>query len=134
MKSRPPKARTYSVLTLFISLKAVGNLSLAWGMKHLPQTMSASPLPYLRAMLDPFVAAGIIALILALLMRMALFSLADLSFVLPVTAVGYILATILGKTFLHEDVSVQRWLGTLLIVGGAALVGSGEHRTEIEIE
>src|SRR5215469_11087113 len=102
MKSHPAKARTYSVVTLFIALKAAGNLSLAWGMKHFPQTMSASPLPYLRAMLNPFVAGGIAALIVALLTRMALFSLADLSFVLPVTAVGYILAAILGKTFLHE--------------------------------
>ena len=134
MKSRPPKARTYSVLTVFIALKAAGNLSLAWGMKHFPQTMSASPLPYLQAMLDPFVAGGIAALILALLARMALFSLADLSFVLPVTAVGYLLATILGKTFLHEDVSIQRWLGTLLIVAGAALVATGAHRTELELE
>src|ERR1700691_1110715 len=86
--------RAYSVLTLFIALKAVGNLSLAWGMKRLPQAMSASPWPFLRAMLDPWVAVGIVALILALLTRMALFSLADLSFVLPVTAVGYILAVI----------------------------------------
>ncbi|HLH40832.1 MAG TPA: hypothetical protein VKX39_16900 [Bryobacteraceae bacterium] len=134
MKSHPPKARTYSVLTLFITLKAAGNLSLAWGMKHLPQIMSASPLPYLRAMLDPFVAGGVVALVLALLARMALFSLADLSFILPVTAAGYVLAAILGKTFLHENVSGERWLGTLLIAGGAALVGSGEHRTEIELE
>jgi uncharacterized membrane protein len=134
MKSRPPKARTYSVLALFIVLKAAGNLSLAWGMKHFPQTMSTNPLPYLRAMLDPFVAGGIAALILALLTRMALFSLADLSFVLPVTAVGYLLAAILGKTFLHENVSHERWLGTLLIVAGAALVATGAHRTELEIE
>lgn len=134
MKSPPPKARTYGVLTVFIALKAAGNLWLAWGMKHFPQTVSWSPLPYLRAMLDPFVAAGIAALVLALLTRMALFSLADLSFVLPVTAVGYLLAAILGKTFLHENVSTERWLGTLLIVAGAALVGSGAHRTEIEIE
>jgi uncharacterized membrane protein len=134
MKSGPAKARTYSVLTLFIALKAIGNLSLAWGMKHFTQTMSANPLPYLRAMLDPFVAGGVVALILALLTRMALFSLADLSFVLPVTAVGYILAAILGKTFLHETVSIERWLGTLLIVAGAALVATGAHRTEIEIE
>jgi len=134
MKSRATKARTYGVVTLFIALKASGNLSLAWGMKHIPQSMSASPLPYLRAMLDPFVAVGIVALILALLTRMALFSLADLSFVLPVTAVGYILATILGKTFLHETVTAQRWLGTVLIVFGAALVGSGSHKTELEIE
>src|SRR5208282_303502 len=103
--------RAYSVLTLFIALKAVGNLSLAWGMKHFPQTMSASPLPYLRAMLDPLVALGVLTLILALLTRMALFSLADLSFVLPVTAVGYILAVILGKTVLHETISPRRWAG-----------------------
>jgi uncharacterized membrane protein len=126
--------RAYSALTLFIALKAIGNLSLAWGMKRLPQTMSASPLPFLRAMLDPLVALGIVALILALLTRMALFSLADLSFVLPVTAVGYILAVILGKAFLHETISTQRWTGTVLIAIGAALVGSGSHKTEVAIE
>ncbi len=126
--------RNYAVLTLFIALKAVGNLSLAWGMKHFPHAMSASPLPYLRAMLDPFVALGVAALILALLTRMALLSMADLSFILPVTAVGYIIAAFLGKTFLHETVSAQRWAGTVLIVVGAALVGSGAHKTELEIE
>src|SRR5580658_6542218 len=115
--------RAYSVLALFIILKAVGNLSLAWGMKRLPQTMSASPLPFLRAMLDPLVALGILALILALLTRMALLSLADLSFVLPVTAVGYILAVALGRVFLHATISPQRWAGALLIAIGAALVG-----------
>lgn len=135
-KKRPGAgiARAYTALALFIILKAVGNLSLAWGMKHFPQAMSANPLPYLRAMLNPFVALGIVALILALLTRMALFSLADLSFVLPVTAVGYIIATLLGKIFLHETVSPQRWAGTILIVFGAALVGSGSHKTELEIE
>lgn len=134
MKSRPPKARTYGVVTLFIALKAVGNLSLAWGMKHFPQTVSANPIVYLRAMIDPFVAGGILALIVALLARMALFSLADLSFVLPVTAVGYLVAALMGKTFLHENVSMERWAGVALIVAGAALVGSGAHRTELEIE
>jgi uncharacterized membrane protein len=123
------RSRTAAILLLFIALKAVGNLSLAWGMKHLSASMSASPLPYLRAMLDPFVAAGVIALILALLTRMALLSLADLSFVLPVTAVGYVIAAFLGKTFLHETVTPQRWMGTVLIFLGAALVGSGSAKT-----
>jgi len=126
--------RAYAVLALFIALKAVGNLSLAFGMKHLAQSVSANPLTYLRAMLDPFVAIGVVALILALLTRMALFSLADLSFVLPVTAVGYIIATVLGKVILHETVTAERWAGTVLIVVGAALVGSGAHKTELEIE
>jgi uncharacterized membrane protein len=60
---------------------------------------------------------------------MALFSLADLSFVLPVTAIGYVIAVLIGRVFLHEAVTSQRWLGTLLIFLGAALVGSTSRNT-----
>jgi uncharacterized membrane protein len=116
--------RVWAILFLFIALKAVGNLSLAWGMKHFPQVMSANPIPYIQAMFNPFVALGVVALILALLIRMALLSLADLSYVLPVTAIGYVIAAFMGKTFLNEVVSGQRWLGTVLIFAGAALVSS----------
>jgi uncharacterized membrane protein len=121
--------RTYSVLLLFIALKAVGNLSLAWGMKHLPAA-GANPLSYIRAMLDPFVALGVVALIVALLTRMVLLSLADLSFVLPVTAIGYVIAAFLGKVVLHEVVTNQRWLGTVLIFIGAVLVGSTGEKSK----
>ena len=129
--AREPSAifRVWTIVLLFIALKAAGNLSLAWGMKHFPQTMSANPIPYIQAMFDPFVALGVLALILALLMRMALLSLADLSYVLPVTAIGYVIAAFLGKTFLSETVSGQRWLGTVLIFVGAVLVGSTSHST-----
>lgn len=120
-------ARVAAVLSLFILAKAAGNVSLAWGMKHLPQ--SAEPLPYVRAMFDPFVAAGVAALILAVLLRMALLSLADLSYVLPVTAIGYVLAAFFGKTLLHESVSGQRWMGIGLIIIGALLVGTTRHST-----
>ncbi|HLX46080.1 MAG TPA: EamA family transporter [Bryobacteraceae bacterium] len=113
--------RTYAVVALFIALKAVGNLSLAWGMKHSTH--------YLEALLDPAVALGVALLILSVLTRMALLSMADLSFVLPVTAIGYVLAAFLGKTFLHETVTPQRWAGTVLIVIGAALVGSTSEST-----
>jgi drug/metabolite transporter (DMT)-like permease len=116
--------KTYSVVLIFLVLRAAGNSSMAWGMKQVPEKMSMNPALYLRAMLNPFVAMGVAALILALLTRMALLSLADLSFVLPVTAVGYVVAVFLGKVFLHETVSRQRWLGTALIFAGAALVGS----------
>jgi uncharacterized membrane protein len=116
--------KTYAVLLFFLALKAGGNTSMAWGMKQVPEKMSINPALYLRAMLNPFVAMGIAALILALLTRMALLSLADLSFVLPVTAIGYVIAVFLGKVFLHETVTRQRWLGTLLIFAGAVLVGS----------
>lgn len=128
-----PKARavlkTYFVVVLFLALRAVGNSAMAWGMRQVPERMSMNPALYLHAMLNPFVAVGIAALILALLTRMALLSLADLSFVLPVTAIGYVIAVFLGKVFLHETVSEQRWLGTVLIFAGAALVGSTSGNT-----
>jgi drug/metabolite transporter (DMT)-like permease len=116
--------KTYFILLLFIAQKALGNLSLAWGMKRLPPSSGADPLLYIRAIFDPFVALGIAALILALLTRMVLLSLADLSFVLPVTAAGYVIAALLGHFVLHEPVTGRRWLGTVLICIGAALVSS----------
>src|SRR6202140_4932040 len=106
--------KTYFVLLFFLALKAAGNSWMAWGMKQVPERMSMNPALYLRAMLNPFVTMGIVALILALLTRMALLSLADLSFVLPVTAIGYVFAALLGRFFLHEEVSLERWLGTIL--------------------
>ena len=133
-RSLPTVLKTYTVLFLFLALKAGGNSSMAWGMKHVSEQMSMNPALYLHAMLNPFVALGIIALILALLTRMALLSLADLSFVLPVTAIGYVISVFLGKLFLHETITHQRWLGTLLIFAGALLVGTTSGNTTREAD
>jgi uncharacterized membrane protein len=59
-----------------------------------------------------------------LLLRMSLLSVADLSYVLPVTAAGYVISTFLGRVVLHEQVSLTRWIGSILISVGAALVVS----------
>lgn len=123
------RLRTYTLLFLFVCLRPLGNLSLAWGTKHFPQVLSFEPVVYLRAMIDPFVALGILMLVLSLFTRMALLSLADLSFVLPVTAIGYVLATLFGKVFLHEAVGARHWLGSILIFLGTALVGSTPQNT-----
>ena len=121
--------RTYFLLVLFLALRAFGNLSLAWGTKHMPETLGADPLIYIRSMFHPGIAVGIAMLILALLVRLALLSLADLSFILPMTAIGYVLAALLGRFFLHEQVSPQRWLAVALIFAGAALVSSTPQAT-----
>jgi bacterial/archaeal transporter family protein len=116
--------RAYQLLLVTLLLRPFGNLSLAWGVKQSSELLSIHPSLYLRAMLNPFVAVGIGMLILALFTRLALLSLADLSFVLPLTATGYILSAFLGKVFLNEHVSPNQWLGTLLIFFGVVLVGT----------
>lgn len=117
-------AETTALLLLVICLKPFSNLFLAWGMKGMPGEISMNPLYYVKAMFEPLVALGILMQAFWLLFRMKLLSLADLSFVLPVTAVGYVLTTLLGRIFLHEQVSMQRWIAVLLIFLGTALVGS----------
>jgi uncharacterized membrane protein len=66
---------------------------------------------------------GTTLLILWLLSRMTLLGWADLSYVLPMTSIGYVASAVLGKVFFGEVVTWQRWLGTLLIVAGIIFVG-----------
>ena len=119
----------FALGALVVCLNAVGNLSLAWGMRHTGAMVGLNPLDYLRAMLNPFVALGIVLLIGWLLTRMALLSWADLSFVVPMTSVGYVLSAVLGVWFLAEVVTPVHWTGTLLIFAGTLLVGMTKPNT-----
>ncbi len=119
----------YRLLALTLILRPFGNLCLAWGTRHFTQVLAINPFVYLQAMLNPYVALGVGMLILVTLTRMALLSLADLSFVVPVTALGYVISTILGKFFLSEQVSRSRWLGILLIFAGTVIVSSTSRKT-----
>ncbi len=123
------KLKTFLLAMAVVCFNAFGNLSLAWGMKHLTEQVGWNPVGYIHAMFNPFVAAGIALLILWLLTRMALMSWADLSFALPLTGLGYVLAAILGKVFLDEVISPRQWLGTFLIFAGIALVGTTTHQS-----
>jgi drug/metabolite transporter (DMT)-like permease len=114
-----------------ILLNAFGNLLLTWGLRHVPEHLGLNPAGYIEVMANPFTAVGIAMLILWMLTRMTLMSWADLSFVLPVTAAGYMAATLLGCFVLHEAVSPDRWAGSVLILAGAVLVGltTKKHNT-----
>lgn len=122
--TRNKTLHTYRLLLLVLVVRPLGNLSLAWGTHHFPRTLAFNPLTYLEAMSNPFIAGGILLLMFALFIRLAMLSLADLSYVLPVTSSGYIFSTLLGKYFLGEQVSGYRWLGVLLIFLGTGFVGT----------
>jgi drug/metabolite transporter (DMT)-like permease len=84
-----------------------------------------TPLEYITVLFRPMVSLGVLLLILWLASRMALLSWADLSYVLPVTSVGYVLVALAGRVLLHEQISDKRWLGIGLIMAGVALVTGG---------
>jgi uncharacterized membrane protein len=55
-----------------------------------------------------------------------LMSLADLSFVWPMTALSFVFTTIAAKIILKENISTLRWSGVVFIMIGAALITYSE--------
>jgi len=95
----------------------------------------STPLEYVTMLFQPWVSVGVLLLIVWQLSRMALLSWADLSYVLPVTSIGYVLVALIGRVLLNESISATRWAGILFIMAGVALVSGGTapstvHRQE----
>jgi uncharacterized membrane protein len=98
-----------------------GNFFMKLGMPASLET----PASYILVLFRPAVAFGVALMVLWMLSRMAMLSWADLSYVLPVTAIGYVLVALVGRLLLHEAITGRRWTGILLIVAGVALVSVG---------
>ncbi len=126
------KTRLFAVIVVLSG--AFGNFFLDWGLRKSNTQLSMSPVDYVVAIFDPWVTLGVALLIVWLLARMALLSWADLSYVLPVTAIGYVATALMGRFFLHEQVTPQRWAGTLLIVLGIGFVARTNPSTTPERE
>ena len=81
----------------------------------------------------PYIWHGIGLLTVFYLLYLVALSWADLSFVLPVTAFGYLLNALMAKLLLQEPVSPLRWLGTFIICVGVAVVSTTEQKTTLEV-
>lgn len=57
-------------------------------------------------------------------------SVRDVSFVWPLTSMGFIITALAAHFYLHEKVSALRWAGVLLIAIGAALTSYSEAAKE----
>lgn len=123
------KLKTWIFTFLVVVSNVLGNFSLTFGLRRVGRLLTLSPWPYLEALFNPWVAIGVSLLIVWLLSHMALLSWADLSYVLPVTSIGYVLVALVGKFFLDEKISAARWTGILFIVAGFLLVGRTSPRT-----
>src|ERR1019366_1355310 len=81
------------------------------------------------ALLNPWIGLGILLLIGFFVSYLSALSWADLTYVLPATSLSYILMVLLAKFFLHEHVTLWRWIGVALIVTGVGFVASGPEAT-----
>lgn len=123
------RVKTRVLTAVVVAANVLGNFFMSWGLKRNGAVLGASAAEYLLVFLNPWVAAGVCLLILWMLARMTLLSWADLSYVLPVTSIGYVLNAVMGSVFLGEHIGPARWAGTLFIMAGTALVSSTAVRT-----
>jgi len=65
---------------------------------------------------------GVAFMALAFVSLLAMLSMENVSFVVPVTALSYAAGAIGATLFLGEKISKQRWLGVLVVCIGVTLV------------
>src|SRR3984885_8792828 len=120
------KTRLFAVLTILSNV--AGNSALTKGMQELGP-IGNSPAALIGALFHPWVALGVALLIVWTLTHMALLSWADLSYVMPVTAISYVVTAFAARLLLNESVSLARWVGIVLVTTGVMLVGRTEGST-----
>ena len=129
--------KTATVLIIAIVAQAAGDVFLTKGMKSITSLeVSGSGLfgsqvlhIAVQALQNPMVWIGTLLLIVFFALFSAALSWADLSFVLPATAFGYVLNVAAGYYFLNETVSARRWAGAAIITLGVLFVSRSGHRT-----
>ena len=125
--------KTLIVLFIAICAQTLGDVCLTKGMKSIGQVNTLDPGEIfnlgVQVFTNPLIWVGIIILAASLGLYLAALSWADSSFVLPVTAFGYALNAFMSWRLLGEHVSLSRWIGTMVICVGVAVVSRTEQRT-----
>jgi len=124
--------RKYLVLAAIVVFSSIGDTLLSRGMRTMPglDQIGLSTIPRLiAAVFNPWVIVGIIFLLIFMAAYLTALSWADLTYVLPATAVGYFMMAMLARFFLHEQMSYWRWGGVGLIMAAVGIVANGPELT-----
>jgi len=119
------------LLFLVVASGTGGEICVTRAMKHVGEVTDFRPLAVvrviLRAMKDPWMWIGISMMTLAFFSLLAVLSIENVSFVVPVTALNYAAGALGGKFFLGERVTPRRWAGVLIVCVGVTLVWLGKR-------
>ena len=99
-------------------------------MTTMPTISIAHPGALIAAVFTPWIAAGIALLIGFFASYLTALSWADLTFVLPATALGNVIVALISRFWLQETISLERWAGIVLITLGVGFVAQGPALTE----
>ena len=117
------------LLAFFICSGTGGEIAITYGMKDVGEPERLRPKYVLRflgrALSNGWFWTGIPLMALSFYSLLVLLSWQPVSFVIPASALSYVVGVFGAKYILREDVSSVRWAGVTLVCAGVALVVVG---------
>jgi drug/metabolite transporter (DMT)-like permease len=114
------------LVAVMVGATTIGEVLQAAGMRRHGEIRDFRPGAIGRALAvlarNRFVIGSVLAMAISFFAFVKLLSISDLSFAVPVSAVTYVMETLLAKYVLKEQVNWLRWAGASLVVCGVALV------------
>ncbi len=118
--------KTAMTLSIIILAGSLGDVCIAKGMKRVGEisTLRLRDLALIGKSMVRNAAflLGILCLAISFCAFLAVLSWADLSFIVPATSLSFVVSTLGAKWLLKERINRLRWLGTLLVCAGVALL------------
>ena len=113
----------YILLTLLFTV--YGQLVLKWqmgGAGSMPAGSGDKLLFLLQQFLNPWIMSGFVSAFLASLAWMAAMTRFDLNYAYPFMSLAFIIVMFFTVIFLNEQLSLQRIMGTLMVVSGLVVM------------
>jgi ceramide glucosyltransferase len=124
---------TALMVLMVVFSNAAGDVFLTRGMKQIGDVSALNRLQLLQTLKQilgnlNFI-LGVVCLAVSFFSFLTVLSWADLSFVVPATAIVYVVTVLGAKFILHEQIDRLRWAGTLLVCLGVALICLPDDRS-----
>ena len=121
--------RDISLLAALILCSTGGEIAITYGMKATGEPARLRPRALLqflgRAVRNGWFWAGVPLMALSFYSLLVLLSWDPISFVIPASALSYVVGTFGAKFVLGEQVSPARWAGVVMVCAGVTLVAAG---------
>ena len=121
--------RSILMLGVLIFASTGGEIAITLGMKTIGEPKRLRPKELavflLRALRNGWFWSGVPLMALSFYALLVLLSWDPISFVIPASALNYVVGTLGAKFILREQVTAARWAGVLMVCAGVALVAAG---------
>jgi drug/metabolite transporter (DMT)-like permease len=118
--------KTAAMIAIVVLASSGGDLLITSGMKQVGEISTLMPRALLsiarKGLTNRNFLLGVLMMTISFFAFLAVLSWADLSFVIPATSVGYVVSTVGAKFVLRERIDRLRWIGTILVCLGVALL------------